>query len=57
MEQKKTFRTTLHTRVSTVELNAEMQLRALQAYADYEGWWIVETTTTSSVAPRPAAQD
>ena len=43
MEQKKSFRTALYTRVSTVEQNSEMQLRELQAYAARQGWQIAET--------------
>ena len=43
MEQKKTSRTALYARVSTVDQNPEMQLRDLQAHADREGWQIVDT--------------
>ncbi len=43
MEQKKSFRTALYTRVSTVEQNSELQHRELQAHADREGWQIVDT--------------
>jgi len=40
MEQKKSYRTALYTRVSTIDQNSEMQLRDLQSYADFEGWQI-----------------
>ena len=43
MEQKKSYRTALYARVSTVDQNPEMQLRDLQAHADREGWQIVDT--------------
>jgi DNA invertase Pin-like site-specific DNA recombinase len=45
MEQKKSYRIALYTRVSTVEQNSELQLRVrdLQSHADREGWQIVDT--------------
>ncbi len=43
MEQKKSYRTALYTRVSTVDQNSELQLRDLQSHADFEGWQIVDT--------------
>ena len=37
------MRAAFYTRVSTADQNAEMQIQDLQAYADREGWQIVDT--------------
>ena len=43
MEQKKSYRSALYARVSTIDQNSELQLRDLQSYAEREGWPIVDT--------------
>jgi DNA invertase Pin-like site-specific DNA recombinase len=49
------MRAAIYARVSTTDQNCELQLRELQAYAERQGWSIVETyqdTMSGAIANR-----